>query len=130
MQRRLGPKGFEVLVFPTKAFKQEYASEERIKDFLVTKYTGDPIPFTVFSLVDVNGKDEHPVYTWLKAQQPDGSKGKDIRHNFAKFAVDRTGQAVDRWDPKVRPLEIEDDINALLAAGASSSPAKKKRGGK
>ena len=56
--------------------------------------TGKGVEFTVLELGDVNGANEHPMYTALKEL----SSKKDIRWNFATyFLVDKKG-AVTRHD--------------------------------
>lgn len=129
MFARLGTKGFAPLAFPSNDFKQEYVDDAKIKTTMAAKF--DP-KFPMFSRVHVNGKDAAPVFKFLKERLPEGKKGKDIRHNFAKFLVDRNGQPVKRYDPSVPPLSIEEDILELLGtdsdgAAASSKPAKKVR---
>ena len=42
-------------------------------------------------------------------------KNRDIRWNFEKILVDRTGMPVMRYDPSTEPKNIEQNINYLLA---------------
>ena len=66
--------------------------------------------------VDVNGKDTHPVYQFLKSQpQGKGMLGDAIKWNFTKFLVDAHGRVVDRFAPTKAPQDLETDIKALLA---------------
>lgn len=57
----------------------------------------------MFSKIEVNGKGRAPLYAWLTQQptQPDGPG--DIKWNFAKFVVDRTGAVMGRFDPSTGP---------------------------
>mmetsp|Transcript_24276 Transcript_24276/g.84326 ORF Transcript_24276/g.84326 Transcript_24276/m.84326 type:complete len:89 (-) Transcript_24276:163-429(-) len=87
----------------------------------------------MFARCDVNGAGALPLYKWLKDRLPEGKKGADVRHNFAKFLVDRDGQPVKRYDPSVKPLDIEADIVALLEAAGNAkgaAPAKRARASK
>jgi len=72
----------------------------------------------MFAKVDVNGSEEHPLYTYLKSQKG-GLLGFDaIKWNFTKFLVDRTGQVVARYAPTSTPESIAADIEARLAEKA------------
>ncbi len=58
--------GLRILAFPSNQFGgQEPGDEAQIKNF-VKKYN---VSFNMFSKVDVNGADEHPLFTYLKAAQ-------------------------------------------------------------
>jgi len=50
---------------------------------------------------------------YLKEQQP-GVLTKDIKWNFTKFLVDKTGTVVNRYGPKTSPLEVTPMIEKLL----------------
>ena len=98
-------RGFAVLGFPCNQFAgQEPGSEAEIKDFCETRFG---VTFPLFSKVDVNGDERHPVYEFLTAQetQPDGPG--DITWNFAKFIVDKQGAVVGRFDPAMEPTSKE-----------------------
>lgn len=98
-------RGFAVLGFPCNQFAgQEPGSEAEIKDFCETRFG---VTFPLFSKIDVNGDERHPVYEFLTAQetQPDGPG--DITWNFAKFIVDKQGAVVGRFDPAMEPTSKE-----------------------
>lgn len=65
--------------------------------------------FKQFAKIHVNGKDESPLYTYLKSKN-----GGKIKWNFTKFLIDRNGNIVERYSPKVKPGQIEDKIKELL----------------
>lgn len=126
-------QGFEVLDLPCNQFgKQAPGSDAEIHEFCTAKYKTQ---FDQMAKIDVNGENESPVYTFLKAAQPDeeikGMKNKmamkaiekisttckkpgDIKWNFTKFLVDREGNVVKRYAPTFDPAEIEPDLKALL----------------
>ena len=54
----------------------------------------------------MNGEGAAPLYKFLKKGQW-GILGDDVQWNFAKFLVDKNGQAVDRYYPTTSPLTIE-----------------------
>ncbi|MDA0630544.1 MAG: glutathione peroxidase [Proteobacteria bacterium] len=105
-------KGFEVLAFPCNQFgKQEPGSNEEIVEFCTTRFSAT---FPIFSKIDVNGADTHPLYAWLK-QQAKGIMGTErIKWNFTKFLINRQGEVVRRYGSQAKPEQIADDIAALL----------------
>ena len=104
-------EGLEVLGFPCNQFGgQEPGSEKEIQKGCLVNYG---VSFQMFSKVDVNGKDEHPLFTFLKSQKG-GLLGKKIKWNFTKFLVDRNGKVVKRYSSMTKPEAIEKDIKNLL----------------
>ena len=104
-------KGFEVLDFPCNQFgHQAPGSDEEIHEFCTGKYK---TKFDQFAKIDVNGKNEDPLYTYLKSKKG-GLLGKNIKWNFTKFLVDKDGNVVKRYEPMTKPEDIEKDIIALL----------------
>ena len=64
LYRKLKDKGFVVLGFPCDQFgHQEPGDEEEIRNFCSLTYD---VTFPMFAKIDVNGKDAHPLYQWLK----------------------------------------------------------------
>ena len=126
-------KGLEILDFPCNQFKgQAPGSDDEIHEFCTLKYNTQ---FDQFKKVDVNGENEEPLFTFLKAEAPaeevSGLKNKmamkaiskisdtakkdsDIQWNFTKFLVDRNGKPVKRYSPTCKPEDIEKDIEALI----------------
>lgn len=109
-------QGVEVLGFPCNQFaNQESKCEVDIKNYLKSKYTVD---FPMFSKIDVNGDNTHPLYTSLKVASKDLNLGNDsvknIPWNFSKFLVDKDGNVVKFYNPDVTVDTISADIQALL----------------
>lgn len=104
-------KGFEILDFPCNQFaNQAPGTEEEIEDFCQSRYG---VTFKLFKKIEVNGKNEEPLYTYLKSQQG-GVMGNNIKWNFTKFLVDREGNVVKRFAPAVTPEKIDDSVAKLL----------------
>jgi glutathione peroxidase len=104
-------QGFEILDFPCNQFgHQAPGSDAEIASFCTNNYG---TTFARFKKVDVNGKDAEPLYTWLK-QQKGGALGSDIRWNFTKFLVSRSGAVVRRFAPTTTPAALEKEIEKLL----------------
>jgi glutathione peroxidase len=108
----LKDKGLVVLGFPCDQFaNQEFDNDAETAEFCQLNYG---VTFPMFAKVDVNGRDAHPLFAWLRTEQG-GVLGDAIKWNFTKFLVDRAGNVVRRYAPTVPPEAIEDDIKALLA---------------
>ena len=72
----------------------------------------------MFSKIEVNGKDAHPVYQYLRSNSKLFNDKKEevgvIPWNFAKFLVDRTGKVYGFYEPTVSPVDLSSKIEALL----------------
>jgi len=105
-------RGFEVLGFPCNQFReQEPANEKEIQQFCTLNYG---VKFPMFAKIKVNGDDAHPLYRYLKKEQPGFLGTKSIKWNFTKFLVDRKGDVIKRYGSMTKPEEIASDIKALL----------------
>ena len=111
LQREFSPSGFAVLGFPCNQFGgQEPGDARQIADFCESKYD---VTFPMFSKIDVNGFDAHPLYDYLKKEKS-GLLGPSIKWNFTKFLVDRAGRVVARHAPTTTPDALKKEIEALL----------------
>ena len=124
-------KGFEVLDFPCNQFlEQAPESDTEIQTFCTLNYD---TTFPRFAKIDVNGAGADPLYKWLKEQAPEDSGDErsaefekrvkdytpdaaagDIKWNFGKFLIDRSGNVVKRFSPAITPDQLETEIEALL----------------
>ena len=105
-------KGLSILGFPSNQFlSQEPGTEEEIKEFCSLNYG---VKFDMFSKIDVNGKNTHPLYKYLKKEQTGFLGSELIKWNFTKFLVNKKGIVVKRYSPSTEPKEIEKDIKELL----------------
>ena len=103
--------GLEILDFPCNQFgHQAPGTEAEIQEFCQLRYH---TTFPRFAKIEVNGKGEHPLYTYLKGQKG-GIFGGTIKWNFTKFLVDREGRVVARFGSTVTPEKIEEKIKELL----------------
>jgi glutathione peroxidase len=116
LHEKFGERGFAVLGFPCNQFgEQEPGSAEEIATFCSASYG---VTFPLFEKNDVNGDDRQPLYDVLtRLTDAEGHTG-DIRWNFEKFLVDRSGEPVRRLGPLVEPEsdELLEAIESLLAA--------------
>jgi glutathione peroxidase len=113
LYRTYADRGLVVLGFPCDQFgHQEPGDEEEIATFCERNFG---VTFPLFSKIDVNGPDAHPLYQWLRSEKG-GLVGDKIRWNFTKFLIDTEGKVVERYGSKTTPAQIADDIEALLPA--------------
>ena len=105
------PSGFEILAFPCDQFgHQEPGSDVEIAIFCDATYG---VTFPLFAKIEVNGKNAHPLYVWLK-QQKGGLLGSRIKWNFTKFLVDRVGTVRARFAPMTKPERLVREVAELL----------------
>ena len=107
-------EGLVVLGFPCNQFlHQEPGTEADIKAFCTSKYN---VTFPMFSKLEVNGKNHHPLYEALTGTNSP-FPGK-IGWNFTKFLIGRDGKIINRFSSSVKPgsPEVTKAIEAALAA--------------
>ncbi|CAI9739801.1 phospholipid-hydroperoxide glutathione peroxidase [Octopus vulgaris] len=102
-------KGLRILAFPSNQFgSQEPGSNEDIKKFA----EGYNVTFDMFSKINVNGADAHPL--WYDLQRVlKGSLWNAIKWNFSKFLINKDGTPVKRFAPNQEPKSIEKDLEKL-----------------
>jgi len=104
-------QGLVILGFPCNQFgKQEPGTEKEISEGCLINYG---VSFPMFSKIEVNGDNVHPIYKYLKNRLP-GVFGKNIKWNFAKFLIDRNGKPVKRFSPTTIPEKLVKDIEKYL----------------
>ncbi len=99
--------------FPCNQFgDQEPGTNEEILAFATDKYD---VNFPMFAKIDVNGEHEAPLFTYLKAGQPNEDGTSDIAWNFNKFLVGRDGAVLARFSPMVTPEQIGEQLPGFLS---------------
>lgn len=96
-----------IVGFPCNQFMgQEPGGEEEIAEFCTKNYG---VSFPLSAKIDVKGKDQHPVYTWLTTKALNGKEDHNISWNFNKFLIAPDGSWLGYFDSKAEPLggEIE-----------------------
>ena len=126
-------EGFEILDFPCNQFGgQAPGTTQEITEVCRSKWL---VPYTIFDKIEVNGENAHPLYEYLKSEQPfrditgEGADefkkilksidenfmdSDDIKWNFTKFLVDRNGNVVQRFEPTEDLNDVKEAIRALL----------------
>ena len=129
-------QGLVILDFPmsTNLVHKRQALSKEIHSFCTGNYG---TTFPQFAKIIVNGHNESPLYTYLKAQQPfkgfdlnnpigkyldekfraqnpNYAKDPSIKWNFTKFLIDRQGHVIDRFEPTADMKDVETCIKAAL----------------
>jgi glutathione peroxidase len=101
IHERYADRGFSVVGVPCNQFLgQEPGTADEIVEFCSVNYG---VSFPLTEKIEVNGEGRHPLYgAMTPVADADGESG-DIRWNFEKFVVDREGNVVARFHPKVAP---------------------------
>lgn len=108
LYEKYSEKDFEILGFPCNQFKQqEPGSDQDINSFCKLNFG---VTFPMFSKIDVNGEEAHPLYKYLVEE----TGGKKIPWNFTKFLIDRDGNIISRYHPMKKPKNISKEIDKLL----------------
>lgn len=127
-------QGLEVIDIPCNQFAgQAPESDEEIHEFCQLHYNTQ---FPQMKKSDVNGENELPIYTFLKSQKGFEGFGKgpkalamsamlkkidknykntsDIKWNFTKFLVNRSGEVVARFEPTQKMTDVKEAVTALI----------------
>ena len=134
MYEKYHEQGFEIIDVPCNQFAgQTPGTDEEIHEFCTLKYNTQ---FPQMKKSDVNGENALPLFTYLKSQKgfegfgkgpmalamgtilkkidKDYKKNPDIKWNFTKFAVDRQGNVVARFEPTASMKDVEKCVAGLL----------------
>ena len=114
LHRKYQRRGFAVLGFPCNQFGgQEPGTEAQIAEFCSRSYD---VTFPLFAKVDVNGDRAHPLFEFLKAEQPGALGTKSLKWNFTTFLVGPDGAVLKRYASATTPAEIDADVAGLVTA--------------
>lgn len=112
MYKKYKDKGLVILGFPCNQFaNQEKGSSEDIQEFCQVNYG---VSFPMFEKVDVNGKNTHPLFKYLKSELKGGVLGSRVKWNFTKFVIDKNGKPFKRYAPTTSPEKMEVDIAQIV----------------
>jgi glutathione peroxidase len=111
LNQKYKDSGLVILGFPCNQFggQEPLSNSEMTNNCLVNH----GVTFILTEKVQVNGKNAHPLFTFLK-QKKGSWLGRRIKWNFAKFLIDRTGKPVKRFSPTTVPAKLEKEIENLI----------------
>ena len=115
MYEQYHEKGLEIIDVPCNQFAgQTPGTDEEIHEFCTLKYH---TAFPQMKKSDVNGENALPLFAFLKQLKKidkDYKSTPDIKWNFTKFVIDRTGQVIARFEPTADMKELEKCVVAAL----------------
>ena len=112
LQTKYSSEEFSVLAFPCNQFGgQEPGSNEEIVEFCSLNYGST---FPIFSKIDVNGDNAHPLFKFLTTEKKGLLGTEKIKWNFTKFLINKDGEPVNRYGSSTTPEQIQTDIEKLI----------------
>jgi glutathione peroxidase len=134
MYKEMRDQGFEILDFPCNQFANQAPGDaDEIHDFCTMKFGTE---FPQFAKIDVNGETADPLFVYLATEKPFEGFGKgptalvmskmlaksdkdyaskpDIKWNFTKFIVDRSGNVVARFEPTADMKDVRKCVESLI----------------
>ncbi len=88
------------------------------QDIKKVVHQGYAAEFPLFEKIEVNGKQTHPIYAFLRTQCKQMNKGSEVYEipfNFSKFLIDGRGKVYSYYGPTVEPFDIVSDIEFLMS---------------
>lgn len=80
---------------------QEPGTATEIQSFCKLNYG---VTFLITEKVDVKGKNQHPLYSWLTKKENNGVKNSSVKWNFQKYLVDENGGFIDYYFSLTKPM--------------------------
>jgi len=112
LYKELQDQGLIILGFPCNQFgSQDPGENSEIEEFCQLNYG---VSFPMFSKIEVNGSNTHPLYEHLKREARGIFGSQAIKWNFTKFLVDRGGYVLKRYGSTDKPADIKADIQQVL----------------
>ena len=104
-------QGLIVLGFPCDQFAhQEPGNDQEIDEFCKVNFGVD---FPLSQKVNVNGKNAHPIFKFLK-ENSKSLLGGTVKWNFTKFLISHDGKSIKRYSPNTTPENIRTDVLEIL----------------
>ncbi|QLH28292.1 MAG: glutathione peroxidase [Candidatus Parvibacillus calidus] len=104
LYRKYADRGLVIVGFPCNQFGgQEPGGKEETEKICFAKYD---VTFPMMEKTDVNGRNAHPLFVFLKDRLP-GFPGKKIKWNFTKFLINAEGKPIKRFAPWDKPEKID-----------------------
>lgn len=111
LYKKYKDKGLVILGFPCNQFaNQEPGDEKSISEGCLLNYG---VTFPMFSKIDVNGDDAHPLYKYLRSELK-GFLTSKVKWNFTKFLIDPNGKPLKRFSPVTKPEKIEAYLQKIM----------------
>ena len=97
LHEKFKDQGLVVVGAPCNQFaNQEPGDASTIEGSCLINYG---VSFPITEKVDVNGKNTHPLFAYLKESAP-GTLGNRVKWNFTKFLIGKDGKPIKRYAPR------------------------------
>ncbi len=94
-----------VIGFPCDQFMgQELNVESDIREFCTKEFN---VTFPMTTVIEVKGRNQHPIYSWLTRRSQNGMGDYSISWNFNKFMIDGNGELLEYFESDVKPMDGE-----------------------
>ena len=111
LYKKYNEQGLEIIAVPSNQFgEEEPGSNTEIQSFCKVNYGVKEQPFKGFPPSDKT----EMLTDYLNGIDPNYLKDDEVKWNFTKFVIDRKGNVVGRFEPVVKPMEMESFIKTLL----------------
>ena len=133
LHEKYADKGLAIVGIPCNQFRgQEPGTDKQILSFCKKNYGVD---FDLMSKVDVNGKDQCELYKYLNSIDVKPRGKGDVKWNFEKYVLDRTGKPIARYGSKVKPdskafMKVIEEALGETAGGSTGYSHVSKKSGK
>ena len=133
LHNKYADQGLAIVGIPCNQFRgQEPGSDKEILAFCKKNYGVD---FDMMSKVDVNGSDQCELYKYLNSIDVKPRGKGDVKWNFEKYVLDRTGKPIARFASKVKPdskafVKVIEEALGETAGKSKSFTAVSKKSGK
>ena len=134
LYKKYKDQGLEIIAVPSNQLgEEEPGSNSEIQMFCKLNYG---VTFPVMGKADVRGESALDLFKYMIQEQkfqgfppsdktemltdylngidPNYLNDDEVKWNFTKFIIDRQGRVVGRFEPVVKPAEMEPFINELL----------------
>jgi glutathione peroxidase len=81
--------------------RQEPGNADQIQEFCELNFG---VTFPLTEKLDVKGKQQHPLYTWLTSKELNGKKRSSVKWNFQKYLVDENGELITYYYSLTKPM--------------------------
>lgn len=91
-----------IIVFPSNSFGREPRTDSEIKTLCRSNYG---VTFQIAAKSDVTGANAQSIYHWLTNINENGVMNDPIRGDFEKFLIDRNGNLIGIFSPRMEPTD-------------------------
>lgn len=81
--------------------RQEPGDASQIQEFCQLNFG---VTFPLTEKLDVKGKNQHPLYTWLTSKELNGKKRSSVKWNFQKYLIDEQGELINYYYSLTKPM--------------------------